>query len=366
MSNGKLLFLSILFSLGLLEFGLYLANELGILSIEKPSYSTNHVVPFWVNNNEHFGVWHPPHDRYSHSKSCFNVEYKSNSWGARDKERELKSDKSRVVVLGDSMIEGFGVEREERMSDILEKRTGLEHLNFGTSGHFGPIQYSLLYEHLAMRFDHDKVIVNILPDNDFKDDDYERGKREYATHYRPYYVGSYPDYKLVYFRDDLQLPKAKLWIKYAQGWLREFTYMGRTYEYFRALRRYTEAEQELAVAAPQPSRVASKFYDFTDQEFKLMRFSLERIVRLAGDRKVLFVTIPRASDFIRYDYDGPAPLAQRLGDLADSIGAEYIDLLSQMAHAERDRSKYFLTCDDHWNGYGNKVAADFIQKSSLY
>jgi hypothetical protein len=365
MSNRKLLFFSILFSLGLLEFGLYAASEMGILKIEKPSYSLDSVVPFWVNNNEHFGVWHLPNYRYSHSKSCFELEYRSNSWGARDRERELKSDKSRVVVLGDSFVEGFGIEREKRFSDVLERRTGLEHLNFGTSGHFGPTQYSLLYEHLALRFDHDKVIVAILPNNDFKDDDYERGKRKYSSHYRPYFIGTYPDYKLIYFRENLDLPKAKLWPKYVQGWLREFTYMGRVYEYFRALQRYAEAERELAEVKPQAG-LGSKFYDFTEKEFNLMRFSLERIVRLAGKREVLFITIPRASDFLRYDHDGPSPLAKRIGDLADSIGAKYVDLLSLMAEHENDRSKYFISCDDHWNGYGNDVAADFILKSSLY
>jgi len=214
------------------------------------------------------------------------------------------------------------------------------------------------------------VIVAILPNNDFKDDDFERGKRKYSSHYRPYYVGSYPDYKLVYFRKNLDLPKAKLWIKYTQGWLREFTYMGRIYEYFKALREHVEAEREVASASasarPQVGRAGSKFYDFTDSEFNRMRFSLERIVKLAGKRKVLFVTIPRNSDFLRYAQDGPAPLAQRLGKLADSVGAFYMDLLSLMAGATKEHSNYFLSCDDHWNGIGNTTAADFIQQSPLY
>jgi hypothetical protein len=366
MSNRKLLLLSVLFSLGLLEFGLYLASEFRILGIERPSYSLDHVVPFWVNNNEHFGVWHPPNDKYTHSKACFKLEYRSNSWGARDRERGLKSSSSRVVVLGDSFVEGFGIAREQRFTDILEQRTGMEHLNFGTSGHFGPTQYSLLYQHLASRFEHDRVIVGILPNNDFKDDDYERGKRKYSSHYRPYYVGSYPDYRLVYYREDLDLPRVKLWPKYVQGWLREFTYMGRAYEYMKALQRHAEAEQEVAPARPRSGRVGSRYYDFSDREFDLMRYSLERIVRLAGDRKVLFVTFPRSMDFMRYRQDGPPPLARRLGELADSIGAQYLDLLPLMAAGGQDYSEYFLSCDDHWNGHGNSTAADFIQQSPLY
>src|SRR5262245_62400166 len=80
--------------------------------------------------------------------------YRSNSYGARDVERTLTSDRPRVLVLGDSMTEGLGVALEQRFTNLLERETGIEHLNFATSGDFGTTQYYLLYKTLASKFSH--------------------------------------------------------------------------------------------------------------------------------------------------------------------------------------------------------------------
>ena len=101
-------------------------------------------------------------------------------------------------MIGESFIEGFGLKNSERMSDLLEQKTGIEHLNFATSGHFGRTQYFLLYKHLASSFRHDAVIVGMLPDNDFTDEDPEHGKLNSPDQYRPYFLKVGAEYKLVY------------------------------------------------------------------------------------------------------------------------------------------------------------------------
>src|ERR1700692_3345283 len=103
--------------------------------------------------------------------------------------------KPRTVVLGDSMMEGLGLADQDRLTNILEKGTGREYLNFGTSGDFGPLQYALLYKTLAAKFDHDTVVVGVLPDNDFHDMSLEWGKVHHADRYRPYYAD---DFSIVY------------------------------------------------------------------------------------------------------------------------------------------------------------------------
>src|SRR5258708_2724871 len=128
-----------------------------------------------------------PTDIY-HQGGCFSVQYTTNSYGARDVERSLHFSKPRTVVLGDSMIEGLGLADQDRLTNILEKDTGREYLNFGTSGDFGPLQYALLYKTLAAKFDHDTVVVGLLPDNDFHDMSPEWGKVHHADRYRPYFA----------------------------------------------------------------------------------------------------------------------------------------------------------------------------------
>lgn len=73
------------------------------------------------------------------------------------------------MVLGGSFVEGFGLQAEKRLSELFDVITGREHLNFGASGDFGSLQYTLLYKTMAAFFDHDIVLVGILPDKDFHD-----------------------------------------------------------------------------------------------------------------------------------------------------------------------------------------------------
>ena len=109
----------------------------------RPTYHLNYNL-FWADINPSFGVWHRPNGHFYHQLGCFSVEYTTNSYGARDVERSLHSTQPRTVMLGDSFVEGFGLPEQERLSNILERDTGREHLNFGTGGVFSPLQYALL------------------------------------------------------------------------------------------------------------------------------------------------------------------------------------------------------------------------------
>jgi hypothetical protein len=142
----------------------------------------------WRTEYHDWGAWHKPSSTASHVANCFSVSYRSNSYGARDRERSRTATAPRAVVLGDSFVEGFAVDEDRRLSNLLEQALGFEMLNFGMT-HFGPLQYQLLYEKLALGFDHDVVIVGLLPDNDFtgNDPDFNRRFDDFARRYRPYY-----------------------------------------------------------------------------------------------------------------------------------------------------------------------------------
>ena len=138
-----------------------LESARGPLAPQSPSRSDpkiNHFLhqifkPFWSDINPIWGVWHEPLSRYDHVRKCYQTIYTANSHGMRDRERTIKSNKKRIVVLGDSFTEGFGLKRHERWTDQLEEKTQIPHLNFGNAGIFGPTQYSLLYENLVKKFE---------------------------------------------------------------------------------------------------------------------------------------------------------------------------------------------------------------------
>ena len=194
--NGLLCLLAIALSTLLLEFGLSVAAQQGWIEID-----INPANGFRADINPDFGVWHRSSASFTHEKSCFRVTYVSNSYGAIDKERSKQSADPRVVVLGDPMMEGLTLETPERLSNLLEGITGIEHMNFATSQTFGPIQYLLAYETLAKKFDHDVVLIGFLPENDFTDSNWEIGQKAFYNRFRPYFVGADGNYELVYFNE---------------------------------------------------------------------------------------------------------------------------------------------------------------------
>lgn len=69
--------------------------------------------------------------------SDFSHRIQNNSCGFRDRERAReKGDRRRIVVLGDSTAWGWGVEAEERFSDLMERMLpGWEVLNLAQAGY---------------------------------------------------------------------------------------------------------------------------------------------------------------------------------------------------------------------------------------
>jgi hypothetical protein len=356
---------SLLLSFVLLEAGLAFLCASGRLRISKPSYSLNNVFSkYWADINPEFGVWHEPFSKYKHVSSCFNLTYQANSYGARDIERSKSAQgKPRVLVLGDSFVEGYGVAQSDRFSDRLEKITGIEHLNFGTSGAFGPTQYLMLYQHLAKNFEHSALIIALLPDNDFLDDDYEYGQKTHQGRLRPYFDGDYPNYKLV--TTPARDPNTPA--RYLENFLRQFTYTGNLIKYMKGLRRHREARNALQTAQLPNDECRmtndmgySGYFDFSPAQWDRLKYVLEQFRAAAPDKQILVVTIPCDTDILRTEQTGEAPLPNQLTELCRSLGMNYLDLLPAIRSASNGWPSCYLSCDRHWSSYGNEIAAETL------
>ena len=138
----------------------------------------------WWTEEREWGAWHKPNSSTLQKRSCFNVTYESNEIGARDKSFILNSDND-IVLIGDSFAEGYGVNYNDTSQKHLEDLTKLNILNFGVSHNFGPVQYSIIYNKLAKKFKHNKILIYFLPDNDFGENDFNNWRG--SKRYRPYY-----------------------------------------------------------------------------------------------------------------------------------------------------------------------------------
>jgi hypothetical protein len=334
-------------SLALLEIAVFSAVKAGLLHTAAPRHGAE---GFWVGGHPEFGVWHRPGARTRHRTACFDVVYAANSVGARDVAREVRSDAPRVVVLGDSFFEGWGVSDAERLSNRLEALTGVEHLNFAMA-HFGTYQELLVYEALASRFDHHAVLVGLTPENDFADVDVElaAGMRGYDYRYRPYLVGEPPALRPFDWRESALRRR-----------LRQVSWA------FNAGLAAWEALRPLPTG-PRSGSLAeaarhSFYYDVEERPLRLLEEILGRLADAAAGRPVAVVLVPTARDVARFAETGPAPLAGRLEALGAVRGFRVVDLLPVFAEAAPAES-LFHACDYHWSRGGHELAARHVREA---
>jgi hypothetical protein len=316
----------------------------------------------WRTERDDWGAWHRPSSLAHHTDSCFAATYRSNSYGARDRERSVTATAPRALFLGDSFIEGYGVDDDKRMTALLEHGLGFEMLNFG-SAEFGPLQYAILYERLARRFDHDVVVVGVLPANDFVDNDLASARGWMA--YRPYYAA---DGGVTYVRsrpgadEPILLSGRAVDLPEQRGLLRNVARLFWLYGVYR------EARYRLILLTdPGPSSYVGYFETDRTRIANVTRSLLE-IGRSAAPRPVLVVFVPDCRD-LRYVEMHPGSadtsVAARMRPELEKNGIKTIDLVKEFTRRGLDTDasyrRLYLPCDGHWNEAGHRSAAEVLQ-----
>lgn len=141
-----------------------------------------------------------------HTSVEFSYTWENNSLGMRDRERSSgkKSDSFRILFLGDSMVQGWGVPLEKSMTALLEKslnkplrKKTIEVINAGVFG-YSPFLEHLYLKELMPVLKPDMVIVGLFLQNDIGDDYF------YSNEAKTDKGGSY------YFSDNDQWPWSKI------------------------------------------------------------------------------------------------------------------------------------------------------------
>ncbi|MEM3101638.1 MAG: SGNH/GDSL hydrolase family protein [Candidatus Nitrosotenuis sp.] len=150
-----LLSIFILFVIGEILIRFYLNKKI-IYDIEMTRYS---LLIKQDHPNPQIGHVHRPNI----SAKLMNVMVNINSDGLRDKEYSVKkSNKYRIIFLGDSLTFGWGVPKEATFEAILEEKLNelypTEVLNFGT-GNYNTEQEVSLFIEKGLKYRPDKVVL---------------------------------------------------------------------------------------------------------------------------------------------------------------------------------------------------------------
>jgi len=381
------IFLSLLISIMIAES----TSAVGLKLLGRPIYWNSDktwqppiVLPL-RSEKDPWGAWGIPNTTSRQVSECYSVEYKFNGVGARDRERQIESPK-RWIVLGDSGPEGYGIEQNERFTDILEKSLGWEFANFASSGDLGPLQYLLVYKDLAKKFEHYGVIVGFTFFNDFTDNDAEWWKlnRNLANQYRyrPYSVLSADDksYRIIYGvngdatpRADYNVPPSVPHTHLVQG-----LYDPRTPSADESqkstIRIIARGLSKVSATFSLLRQLSSEWTDrnlqprnwgaFTDnqREIAAAKLALNDLSQEIGSRPKAILLLYLHPDLVERRKRGAnfsEEVSRFLEDLR-SDGWKIIDTADILSELDQSHDITLGCRDDHWNAMTNHRVAEFL------
>jgi hypothetical protein len=284
-------------------------------------------VKFW-KYSELLGWEHRPGQNGHFDHRDFSVEVSINTLGRRDGEASReKGSKRRLLVLGDSFAWGFGVEEEERFSEVLDlSLAGWELLNAAVSG-YGTAQELLYLKERGMALKPDALLL-LFCENDFLNN----VRSEEYWHYRPVFTLEKDSLEL----RNVPVPRASrrqkverfLWGK---TWLGPRLDMGiwRLKQWLRGKREMTPGTKDIG-----DFRVTGE-----------LLLAIRDRCHVAGI-PFLLVSIPMEKEGRNW--------------LRDFASEQNLKLLQLDETFDNSGENLMLPHDNHWNGRGHELAAQTI------
>lgn len=303
--------------------------------------------------------WHVPGGTYSYTGAIYfeEVGFENtvtwNKHGLWDVDHELDAAPltSRVLVVGDSFVEGIQVSRDALLHSRLSKKLSedgkkVEAIAYGWSGwgqtnsriallEGGELSDGTTYPP-GLDYSPDVVVLEFLPGNDVYDNTpalKEEVSRQFldSSSARRYYLAALG--AKLYFSAML-LDKLDLAIRQAKG--EQQSIVGDVY----------------TADPPRFKELWQKGWEVTDQEI----VTISAACRARGARLVV-VVFP--SFFELPTRDESSYPSQRLREICAARGVEFLDLTPSFS-AESDHAGLYLGSDGHWSPRGHELAASAV------
>ncbi|NIM19883.1 MAG: hypothetical protein GTO51_06520 [Candidatus Latescibacteria bacterium] len=354
---------------------------------------------------------HPANFKEHRTNIEFEYQFETNTQGLRYKDIPLKRAKNeaRILMLGDSFTEGYGVEAEEtfgsRLEQHFDERNGhpVEFVNGGLSG-AGPLQYWRLFSVVGLRYQIDGLLI-CLSANDVTDtplslspgDLYEFYPRRSGVKKVLYSLYPRTHTLIKRIKTKNASEKAASRPKFLPAVISEARRAGLSEDRIEAWKNKLPAK---LVSAANEGKFNGRILSFgllnphvwmealdidterSERKFRSLIYVMEEITKKAAKEgiEVAVVYIPFVLQYDATYYEPDNPLIQsgtevrsgwltervefqkRLNEWADSHELPFLDLTPAFREAivANDLLNYRL--DGHWTPSGHRVAAQAIYK----
>jgi hypothetical protein len=253
-------------------------------------------------------------------------------------------DRTRVVVLGDSIAFGFGVSDEQAFPEILDARdNGIEAGNFSVQG-YGPGQELLVLQRDGLRVDPDVVVLAVCLRNDFADAVLPVALYNGITP-RPYF-------RVVGKRLVLEDPMPRSAAAHVVSWLSDYSQL------------YNRASAQLT-ARPEPAEEnwrRRKQEALRDEDYVLrltvsLLMEMDRVCRERGI-SFLVASFPNGVDFA-----GEPPLHARFHELLSRAGIRVVDFRTRFNALGVKPADVALDDTGHLSPRGHALVAEVLERA---
>lgn len=397
-----------------------LALALGslVFCVAVAEFVLRHFVPLDTGSSHQFRIPDPlygwvlqPAASYVNASADDRPRVTYNARGFRDVERDHAKPAGvfRIVVLGDSYMEGYSLELEDsfhRRLEALARESGrdVEVVNLGVGG-YGTLQESLILEHEGWKYDPDLVLLAFYPSNDLRNNsleletmlsDAKRKRAKLKSSARPFLVpGPAGEWQLTQVDYEASVRRYEKALARQQRRSRRLEARSALVRASKAaIERVEDALEELGDEAASSEREGDElaarrrelaavgaYYCEEPAEYarawQITDRIFERMKRAADARGVPLLVFstpakhevdPATRDAMRAEVFDPdafcleeARPIQRLAALLRERDIDFVDLLPRFRQAARsDGELLFGVLDAHWSPAGSALAAGVV------
>ena len=316
------------------------------------------------------GVYHPyighlhtPNDSLVISGRTFSAVHNTDTYGFRNV--WPWPEKAEIIVLGDSLVFGYGVEDEQAWPAILDRsRPDARVINLGLVG-TGPEQYLRVFETFGIQMQPRLLLVGIYPGNDFWDTGLfnQWDKAGIKSNY------------MIWRNFDRRVQGGFNWRNPISSMKSILRRTSKLYNLLLAARnayRSKRSSEPMILELADGTRLEiapRRFASLTGgarperQEFKLALDALKRLVAMAEENgtHVLMVLQPSKEEIYMSSFGLPAPdPGKSLRAAFDKLDFKYLDLTQAFRNHAEDGEQLFFEADSHPNARGYALIAQEV------